>query len=45
MAKRAQIGTNGRRNAVVLTEENKRCYQGLEELITPTPILTAQQAL
>ena len=35
MTKRAQIGTNGKRNAVALTEEDKRRVTGLREL-TPT---------
>ena len=44
MAKRVQIGTNGKRKAVVPTEGDKRHVIGLRELIINNPILTVDHA-
>ena len=44
MAKGCKIGTNGKRDTVALTEEDKRCVTSLREFITNTSILLAHHA-
>ena len=42
--KERKIGTNSKRNAVALTEVDKRCVRDSRELITNTPILLTHYA-
>ena len=45
MTKRAQIGTNGKRNTVALIEVDKRHFIDLRKLITNTSIHLVHHAL